>query len=369
MKIFLKGLLQFLFLFILISQVWAHKIPGTDTLYAAKLKPVGRYFLNDKKELVMISSAVHFGFKFKGPQCELYISTNDIKDHNFFQYELDGVYKKRIRIEGRDKNPIIIKASGNGKHTVWIYKATEAHSGAILVEKIIAKQVISLQAPQRKFIEFIGNSITCGAAADTSDLACNLGEYKDHHNAYMAYGPRVARNLGLNFMLSSVSGIGIYRTWNMESPSMPQVYETVDFQLNNSEKWDFKTYSPAIVSIALGTNDISNGDGKNARKAFDEIVFTENYVNFIKLVKSKYPTAKIALLGSPMVNGTSKNILDKCLQTIKTRVDAAFPSAVTVDIFLFKPMEMHGCSGHPSVEDHLIIAKALTPFFKKLLAE
>ncbi|MBK8391465.1 MAG: hypothetical protein IPL23_20155 [Saprospiraceae bacterium] len=60
------------------------------------------------------------------------------------------------------------------------------------------------------------------AAADTSEYPCNSGFYHDQHNAYMAYGPRTARALGLDFVLSSVSGIGIYRTWNMESQICPK---------------------------------------------------------------------------------------------------------------------------------------------------
>jgi lysophospholipase L1-like esterase len=50
------------------------------------------------------------------------------------------------------------------------------------------------------------------------------------------------------------------------------------------------------VSIALGTNDLNNGDGKNTRKPLNEKIFLDRYVNFIKLVKSKYPKTQIALL-------------------------------------------------------------------------
>jgi hypothetical protein len=42
---------------------------------------------------------------------------------------------------------------------------------------------------------------------------------------------------------------------------MPQVYEKVDFQENNTQHWNFKNSTPQVVSIALGTNDFSNGDG------------------------------------------------------------------------------------------------------------
>ncbi|MBC6112613.1 GDSL family lipase [Pedobacter sp. CCM 8938] len=338
-----------------------------DTLYASQLKPFGRTLLNKQQELELISSAVHFGFKFEGDQCTIFASVKDQGAHNYIQYELDGVYQKRIRINGNLKEPIVIKTSGKGEHTVWIYKATEAHTGPIIISKIVASHVKAESVIKAPLIEFIGNSITCGAASDTSEVACGKGEYQDQHNAYMAYGPRVARALGVNYIMSSVSGIGIYRTWNMEGLSMPQVYENIDFQLNNPVKWNFKTYTPQIVSIALGTNDLSNGDGKSPRKPFDEKIFTDNFVNFIKLVKQKYPKARIALLSSPMISGTSREVLQKCLLTIKSKVNNLYPNDKSVETFFFPLMQAHGCTGHPSVADHLILAEQLKPFYQKLL--
>jgi hypothetical protein len=339
----------------------------TDTLPAARLKPYGRYKLNGQKQLELVSSAVHFGLSFEGTACALYVSLPAQNEHNYLQYELDGVYQKRIRIEGNATSPVIIKANGAGKHNLWIYKATEAHTGAIIISKIAATGVKPLSVPDAPLIEFIGNSITCGAAADASEYPCATGVYHDQHNAYMAYGPRVARALGVNFMLSSVSGIGIYRTWNMDGPSMPQVYEKTDFQINNTKLWKFSTYKPKIVSIALGTNDLSTGDGKTTRKPFDAEEFVKKYVKFISLVKSKYPEARIALLSSPMVKGTARTHLEDCLVKIKATTDQAYPSDSPVATFFFEPIEGRGCGGHPSVEDHAIMAAKLLPFYKNLL--
>lgn len=338
-----------------------------DTLYATQLKPYGRTWLNKHKELELISSAVHFGFKFEGNQCKIFASLKDHGAHNYIQYELDGVYQKRIRINGNSIEPTVIKTSGKGIHTIWIYKATEAHTGPIIISKIAASHVKAVFVTKAPLIEFIGNSITCGAASDTSEVACGKGDYQDQHNAYMAYGPRVARALGLNYIMSSVSGIGIYRTWNLDGPSMPQVYENIDFQINNPLKWNFKTYNPQIVSIALGTNDLSNGDGKSQRKSFNEKIFTDNFVSFIELIKQKYPKAQIALLSSPMVSGTSREVLEKCILAVKSKVDGLYPNDKTVKTFFFPLMQAHGCTGHPSVADHSILAEQLKPFYQKLL--
>src|SRR6478672_11030488 len=83
------------------------------TLPAKNLLPYGRSLLtNDQLEL--ISSAVHFGFSFDGKECEIFASLPPWMDHNYLQYELDGVYQKRIKVSKNDKTPIQLTASGDG---------------------------------------------------------------------------------------------------------------------------------------------------------------------------------------------------------------------------------------------------------------
>ena len=338
-----------------------------DILPASSLHPFGRYAWNDKKDLELISSAVNFGFSFSGKQCRVFAYLADSGAHNYLQYELDGIYQKRIKILGKENQLIVITAASAGVHQVWIYKATEAHTGPIFIEKISGESIHALKRAELPLIEFIGNSITCGAAADASEIPCGTGVYHDQHNAYYAYGPRVARALNANFILSSVSGYGIYRTWNTDGPGVPQVYEKTDFQVGSERYWNFKTYSPQIVSIALGTNDLSNGDGVHPRQPFDSAVFVNRYIKFVQLVRSKYPSATIALLSSPMINGAKRILLQNCLTAVKQNIDRLYPSDKKVALYFFNPMQPRGCGYHPSVEDHAILAEELIPFFKSLL--
>ena len=338
-----------------------------DTLWAPSLHPYGRYAKTANGNLELISSAVHFGFRFTGTHCKVFAHISDTTAHNYLQYTLDGVYQKRIRIAGNNLQPFTLSGLARRNHIIWIYKATEAATGPVFIEKIVAPDCVALKVPDLPLIEFIGNSITCGAAADPSEIPCGAGEYHDQHNAYYAYGPRVARSLHVNFILSSVSGIGIYRNWNSLSPVMPQVYEKTDFQENSPRNWDFKTYHPRVVSIALGTNDFSDGDHIKPRLPFDSAQFVNNYIGFIKLVKSKYPNARIALLSSPMLNGAKREMLQNCLKAVKIQTDLRFKKSKPVALFFFEPMQAKGCGGHPSVEDHAILAEELKPFFKKLM--
>ncbi|ALI97795.1 hypothetical protein DC20_00825 [Rufibacter tibetensis] len=335
-------------------------------LPASALQPVGRYQVNNAQNLELITSAAHVGFSFEGREAKVVASASYAGAHSYFQYELDGEYQKRVRISGLN-DTVVITAPSAGKHTVWVYKTTEAHTGPLVIQKVVGANVKPLIRPNAPLIEFIGNSITCGAAADPSEVPCGTGEYHDQHNAYQAYGPRVARAVKANFILSSVSGYGAYRNWNNNGPTLPEVYEKIDLQGKTTQRWDFAKFTPAIVSIALGTNDFSDGDGKTPRLPFDSARFVNAYVGFVKDVKSKYPKAQIALMSSSMMNGPRKQTLENCLTAVKKQIDTAYPSAKPVALHFFKPMQASGCTGHPSVAEHGVMAAELEPFFKSLL--
>jgi len=121
------------------------------------------------------------------------------------------------------------------------------------------------------------------------------------------------------------------------------------------------------VSIALGTNDLSRGDGKQVRAPFDSAIFVSGYIKFVQLVKSKYITAQIALLSSAMVHNKDREKLQNCLLAVKKNIDTLYPNDKPVALYFFKPMQARGCTGHPNVEDHAILAEELTPFFKGLI--
>src|SRR5688572_8597291 len=79
----------------LLSGCAAVKQKGTiNTLQATDLNPVGRYALKEG-QLQLVSSGVHFGFTFEGMVCTLYVASPG--QHNYLQYELDGMYAKRLR--------------------------------------------------------------------------------------------------------------------------------------------------------------------------------------------------------------------------------------------------------------------------------
>ena len=189
----------------------------------------GRFEILQDNSVALISSASLVEFIVEGNSLNIKLKSAN-NTHNYIAISINEQYQKRYKINSDSITNISIYLSKNQQNKIQIFKATEAASGAVIFHGVEAQKVISVPKKKKRTIEFIGDSVTCGAAADPSYVPCGEGEYLDQHNAYLAYGPRIAKALNVNFMLSSVSGIGIYRNWNdenIEEPIMPEVYENL----------------------------------------------------------------------------------------------------------------------------------------------
>lgn len=360
---FLKKI-AFLISFLLISIVSTSQNKTNTFLYQGRVEKL------PNNNVILIGTASSVSFNFTGNQCSISLqSVDSYEHHNYVSLVLDGKYIGKLRIEKRATQSFPIKITSNKKdHTLEVYKTTEAHSGGILFAGTTAK-LTSITAKKKKKIEFIGDSITCGAASDPSDIPCDKGEYMDHHNGYYAYGPVLSRAIGVDYLMSSVSGIGMYRNWNDENKDeaiMPDVYQNLYLTKDNSKpKYDF-AFQPDIISIALGTNDFSGGDGKKERLPFNPEKYVSNYINFIKMLYEHNPKAQIVITNSPMVNGERAIVFEDCLNKVKNAF-AEDKIHKPILIFKFKPMTPNGCGGHPDVADHKVLANEYASFLKNLL--
>ena len=322
---------------------------------------MGRHVVNDGA-VAFGASGVTFFIRFRGTALDVELErvSPDTANHDWFTVVIDGGEPTRFRTELHTRRYTIARGLQRGEHTLVLSKATEGQNGHDRLVAIHADELLQADPLPARRIEYIGNSITAGYGLDPRPIACKQGTWYDATHAWLAYGPRVARRLNAQWMLSAISGIGMVRNWNSPGPVMPNVYQGVFMEYADSATtWDFRQYTPDLVIVALGTNDFSDGDGKTPRPALDGDRFVRDYTQFVAGVRSRYPRAKLLLLTSPMLDATRNQTLAAYLQRVIAARAAAGDSAMS--LFEFKGRYTSGCDGHPDLAEQLRMADELEP--------
>lgn len=325
----------------------------------------GRTWEDNTGYRYLIGSASSLQFKFYGNQCRIWMqNAAPGSDYNYISLVIDGERQPRTALRLDSLSPVdVIPTSPGPIHTIELYKETEAINGAVIISQVEADSLGISPETSQKRIEFIGNSITAGMSSDASGIPCDAGTWYDQHNAYDAYGPRVARALDMEYMLSAFSGIGIYRNSQGDSPVMRDIYPSAFLSPNpNSPRWDFNQFTPDIVSICLGTNDFSDGSEPSPRAPFDPLQFIPAYVDFINTIHGHYPDALIIITNTPMLDRQKNIILMDCLQKIKIQAEATITGLKPIYIFSFSNEYHGGCMGHPGVEEQGKMAEEMVLF-------
>jgi lysophospholipase L1-like esterase len=340
--------------------------PATDVSISFQ----GRIVLDRNGNIELISSASFVGFLFEGDSCNVLLQNIATPgNNNYVALEIDGEYSGRLKVSDNEIKNFSIKSQNKLSpwHSLRIYKATEAANGIVIFHGVKAQKLKQLEVKNTLKIEFIGNSITCGMGNDIQLLPCGSDKWYDQHNAYWSYASITARALKADFMLSSISGAGMYRNWNSDGPTVPVQYKSAYLRMDSLRQWNFKSFIPDIVVIALGTNDLSKGDGILPRLPFDSTSFIREYITFIGTIYSNYPAAKIILLTSPMISDERAEVLFSCLKMIKTKATKQYPGRKEIGIFRFSAVPSTGCSGHPTIEEHKMMAAQLLPYLQEVV--
>lgn len=315
----------------------------------------GRFDFSNQQAPKVWAPGAYVQFSFSGSDCTITL-LDEMKygnHHNYIHVVVDGV-ARRIKLSGKFNRIVVAADLEDTIHQVTICKDTESAIGFIQFHTIVCDQLVPQTNRQQALIEFIGDSITCGNGSDMSMSDCSTADWYDQHNAYDAYGPTIARKLNMNYLLSSVSGIGLTKSCCGTSYTLPDIYHTIDFH-PKGEKWVANSQQPAIICIALGQNDgLQN-----------ESLFIEKYIAFIQQLKNTSANATIVCCSSPMADQE----LSRFHAIVLPRITDYFNrlNDKSVHHFLFKGQYRGGCDAHPTLAEHQIIAEQLTSFLTQLL--
>jgi hypothetical protein len=157
--------------------------------------------------------------------------------------------------------------------------------------------------PSRK-IEIIGDSISVGTMDECTGSACGTASETNtnlNENGYTAFGPQTCINLNSNAQLDAEwsnigrGGLGVYHNWNETWP--PNQLHAADYYPRTlyhfvTPYWDFSTWQPDAVIIALGAND-TNGQWVMPAGSTITAAYEGAYENLITFIRSVYPNTKI----------------------------------------------------------------------------
>ena len=236
-------------------------------------------------------------------------------------------------------------------HRVVIQKRTEGEQGRATFRAFVADGTF-LQADGLKdrFIEFIGDSYTCGYGSENSVREDPFRP--EDENPSKTYADILGRYFGADVLHISHSGQGIDRNYNDAGRGwhMPQRYLQT-FDLAKEPAWSFAGKKPSITVIYLGTNDFSTG----RQPGFPE--FKDGYIRLLKAVKAHYGE------GHPILCVAPKHSLDYHSYIRRVVETCNIPNVYYASL----PVEVHnddsdlGASWHPNYTGHLKKAYSLIP--------
>lgn len=284
----------------------------------------------------------------------------------YYAVSIDGGDFKKFSTHGNPDGVMDFTIAENlqpGDHNIKLMLVTEEYDrfpefhGFTLADS--HAKVLKQNLKKRVKIEFIGNSITCGYGNEAS---CKEDHFADStSNFAKSFAGLTIKNLNAVSMVVARSGIGIYKNYGdtiigSEWP-MPKVYENALINDRNTP-WDFSKWSPDVVVLGLGTNDLSE------HNYIDE-KFRVAYIAFVKSIRKHYPAAQIVLLNSPMLHYEQAGELQT---TIANSMNAMFMTNDTkLHYFQFQELtddSQYGADWHPNAKFDAEMARYLSHFIK-----
>lgn len=330
-------------------------IPADDTL----IEYTGRIDFSDSTAPQFSYSGVSIRASFSGTS--IAVIMDDAAGQNYFNILIDDNVVMRLAPSAGKATYTVTEDLTDTQHEIEIFKLTEADFGKTTFYGFVtdAGTTLGTLSERTRFIEYIGNSITCGYGNEGVNGEDSYSATTENH--FMTYAAITSRSFNARHSAVCKSGIGVYRNYGQSASSissncMSDNYKRI-FLYDESPEYDFSV-TPDIVCINLGTNDFWDN-------APDSAMFVSNYLRLIDTIQSNYDKPDIISLAGPMLWGTG-------LSTVKEYLDFIADSASNKGMGTVTWLELTAQSGtlgvdyHPSVEQHIGNAAELTEYISTL---
>lgn len=300
------------------------------------VKLLGRAYYDDfDEETICAYSGTGCEFTFNGTSVNITVTgdsaakANNSDNAARFAIYVNGERTQDIMLDEEEKTINVYEGEGGENVTVSLVKLSETANSTLSISSIEVNGGEINPTPEKElYIEFVGDSITCGYGVDDED--------RNHHfststeDCTKAYAYKTAEKLDADYSIVSISGYGIISGYTSDSSKksasqlMPLYYNKIGFSYCKdvaSTEWDFKRQPDAIV-INLGTNDESYCKTDKNKQA----EFTSEYINFLKSVRSYNPDSEIlcvlGVMGSGLYGCIEEAVSTYSAETGDTKVTA-----------------------------------------------
>ena len=284
---------------------------------------------------------------------------------------------KRIELKDAEQEVILYDSPVKREVEITIMKYTEPEFAVCGIRCIQTDSDLLLAppAPKKRRIQIIGDSITCGYGVEGN---VEQLEFKtSEENPAKAYSVITAKNLDADFEIVAWSGKGIITSFIGEGEEdvpdrswlLPMLYKYTDagcckYYFNepqeNWELWEHKSFEPDVITINLGTNDVSYTKGISERT--EEFII--GYLDFLEDIHTIHPAAAILCMFGIMEQ-TLCTAVSKAVELFKNKHGEAVIS------YLQLPMQQEkdglGTLWHPVYKTHHKAAELITGHIRHMM--
>ncbi len=256
-------------------------------------------------------------------------------------YKSDG--KSYFKVFGLSK--ITIKDLPQGIHNIRIIKVTGYTLSRANFVSIKIKGTIQEQAPADKelYIEFVGDSISCGWGT----IGDHDGKYNSQDGA-IAYPYLVSQKLNADYSITALSGQGLC----CGSPGVVLGYKYACYHKDSANEYDFARKADAVV-INIGTNDYSRRNSEN----ITEELFASTLSGFINTVKEKNGDDCVVLLLYNCMNDTFADAICRVANEM---------GGEESNVYICK-LDRAAGNAHPSMSEHSAYTKEIAGILETIL--
>jgi lysophospholipase L1-like esterase len=281
----------------------------------------------------------------------------DLEDSGMNQFDvvIDGGTAELLTLLEGPARYTLASGLAEGTHDVRLVRRTEARLGPTTFRGFVGAQLVP-SAPPERWIEIVGDSITCGYGVLGDGPNCPFSP--DTEAETHAYGALAASEVGAAHTAIAYSGRGVVRNYAGEASDLMPALWTRTIADDPESAWDFSLPEPTVVVVNLGTNDFSIGDPGPT--------FVDGYDAFLQDIRARYPDTWIFVATSPMLSDSSpegemrrtrhRMYLDAVIAGAASRDDAR------VSLLEFAeqdPADGFGCNYHPNETTNATMATVL----------